>query len=60
MSEGFIRDYWDKVKSQSPFLIGIQYHDCIAHCAHQAHFLERISFFGHYRLLKDALSISGG
>jgi len=32
MSEGFIRDYWDKVKSQSPFLTGIQDHDCIAHC----------------------------
>jgi hypothetical protein len=50
MSEGFIRDNWDKVKSLSPFLIGIQDYDCIAHCVHQAHFLEQISFFSHYTL----------
>jgi hypothetical protein len=58
MSEGFIRDYWDKVKSQSPFLIGIQDYDCIAHCVHQVHFLERISFFGHYTWDNPGLFLS--
>ena len=53
MSEGFTRDFWDKVKPRSPFLIGIQDHDCIAHYVHQVHFLERISFFGHYRGLES-------
>jgi len=50
MSEGFIRDFLDKMKSQSAYLDRNSrprmYRPV---CVHE-HFLERMSFFGHYRL----------